>query len=179
MRVLLLPGFSPEHRGELDLICTSLGSAGFDCQPHLWRHWEEPGVAWNNRAELAALEERIDGYGGAHFILLGLSVGTYLACQILVGHPELLDQVSHLVLMGIPLKDTRHIEAGVYPAALTRYPGPITVIQNSDDPYARATQIDSLLTGAKANLIVKESNNHTYPYAEEITEILQPAHAGT
>ena len=179
MRVLLLPGFSPDTRGELDLMCAALGKAGFDCRPNYWRHWEEPGAPWNNRAELTALEETIDGYGGAHFIIVALSVGTYLACQILVGHPELLDQVSHLVLMGIPLKDTRHIEAGVYPAALTRYRGPITVIQNSDDPYARATQIDSLLTGAKANLIVKESSSHAYPYADEVTEILQPAHAGT
>lgn len=179
MRVLLLPGFSPDHRGELDSICAALDTVGFDCQPHYWRHWEEPGTPWNNRAELEAVEEKINGYGGAHFIMVAFSVGTYLACQILVGHPELLDQVSHLVLMGIPLKDTRHVEVGVYPAALTRYRGPITVIQNSEDPYARATQIDSLLTGAKANLIVKESNEHSYPYAQEVTDILQPAHAGT
>ncbi|MFW5975902.1 MAG: hypothetical protein ACOCRY_01330, partial [Alkalispirochaetaceae bacterium] len=175
MRVLLLPGLTPEHRRELDSIGDSLRREGFYCQPHYWRHWEEPGFPWNNRAELAALEEKIDGYGGARFIMVGISVGTYLTCQIIAGHPELQDQVSHLLLMGIPLRDTRHIEAAVYPAALTRYPGPITVIQNSGDPYARATQIDSLLTGAKANLIVKESDNHAYPYAEEIAEILQPA----
>ena len=179
MRVLLLPGFSPETRDELVSYVQALESCGFHCDAREWRHWERPGTPWDNDAELERIEESIDGYGGAHFVLVAKSVGTYLACQILVGHPELLDQVSHVVLLGIPLKDTKHIEAGVYPAALTRYPGPITVFQNSEDPFARATQIDSLLTGAKATLVVKEGASHRYPYAEELREILQPAHAGT
>ena len=163
----------------MDAYVRSLGGAGFSCDPHEWRHWQEAGHVWDNRVELHRIEETIEGYGGSHFVIVAKSVGTYLACQILVGHPELLDQVSHVVLLGIPLKDTAHIEAGVYPAALTRYPGPITVFQNADDPYARATQIDSLLTGSKARLIVKESDTHQYPYAQELREILQPAHAGT
>ena len=178
MRVLLLPGFSEETKDEVDLYCTALTKAGFVCETHRWLHWYRPGEAWDNRREIATIERKIQAYGGEHFIFLAKSVGTYIACQILVGHPELLDQVSHVVLLGIPLKDTKHIEAGVYPAALTRYKGPITVIQNDNDPYARATQIDSLLTGSKARLLVKESDTHRYPYAEELVSLLQPAHAG-
>ena len=178
MKVLLLPGFSEQKRHELDDYIAALSAGGFECDPHLWRHWRESGTPWENRRELQEIETKIEGYGGDQFIIIAKSVGTYLACQILAGHPELLDQVSHVVLLGIPLKDTAHIEAGVYPAALTRYGGPITVFQNSEDPYARATQIDSLLTGSKANLIVEERDDHDYPYAEQIRDILQPAHAG-
>lgn len=179
MRVLLLPAFSAEDNSDLDALCSRVKKAGFSCDPHRWEHWSDPGAPWSNRREIERLEERIRSYGGDPFAIVAKSVGTYVACQLMVGHPELLEQVHHLLLLGIPLKDTAHIEAGFYPAALTRYRGPITVIQNSDDPLARATQIDSLLTGSKARLIVKEGSDHTYPYHNEVAELLEPARSGT
>ncbi|MFW6214497.1 MAG: hypothetical protein ACOC45_00995 [Alkalispirochaetaceae bacterium] len=178
MRVLILPAFLSEDRSELEVLCRTVEAAGFSCDPHRWAHWENPGVGWSNRREIELLEERIRSYGGDPFAIVAKSVGTYVACQLMVGHPELLEQVHHLLLLGIPLKDTHHVEVGVYPAALTRYRGRITVIQNSDDPLARATQIDSLLTGSKARLIVKERSEHAYPYHQEVAELLEPARTG-
>lgn len=72
--------------------------------------------------------------------------------------------------MGIPINDLSEQELEVY-KNLKDIKG-FGVIANNNDSHGNVVQVTTLLEGYDCRIIVKESEDHSYPYINDILSLL-------
>lgn len=159
---LLLPGFSIKNKAEAEAIASALRDLGKDVYIHNWRHWSSE-TQWDPIEEIKIIKQNINIEERINII--AKSIGTFIACSIL---PEL--RIEKLVLMGIPINDLSEQELEVY-KNLKDIKG-FSVIANNNDSHGNVVQVTTLLESYDCRLIVKESEDHSYPYIDDILSLL-------
>jgi len=174
---LVLPGFSLKNKSEAEAVASALTSKGKEVYMHEWRHWAngDSNILFANRANINNYSIEWDPQEEIKIIkahitepvnIIAKSIGTYIASALLLS-----TKVEKLLLMGIPIRDLSPEELDVYYnlGKLEKF----NVIQNLYDPHGAATQVDALLTGQNYTMYTKQSDDHSYPYTEDILSLME------
>lgn len=173
MQVLLLPGYSKKNEGEQESVAAALEEAGHTPFRYAWRHWEEENAELSLPAELERIHELLSRTGGGEALsIVGKSLGTFVAAALLEQDPALAARTRRLVLLGIPLNGAGEQQLTHLYEALSILDLPITVCQNSGDPYGAAEDVRRFIEGLVAELVVREADNHRYDYPELVTDVI-------
>ncbi|KXK27423.1 MAG: Alpha/beta hydrolase family protein [candidate division WS6 bacterium OLB20] len=164
MRYVLLPGFSPGNREWASSLADAFKQQGIDLEVQKWLHWDDGSENFRVAEET---ERFLSEYAREDICVFAKSIGTRFVCELLRRQQEKLN-ISKLVLMGIPALH-RNILAGLGKLQ----PEKVTAIQNSGDPFASASSVADFLAEYPAELIVKESDSHDYPYPDDLIAIAQ------
>lgn len=173
MQIIFLPGFSLYNRDEMNAVSDYLNSKGLKVQRVEWNHWADDTIAWDTDAEVEKVKEVISKIGEDSFILMGKSIGTFVAVNVLKSINK--SQLKEIVLMGLPLNDLSDEERALYKEVLfSAQDVGITVLQNESDSHGSAADVTKLLDGVNLQLIIKEGvTDHKYNYPEDIYNLVK------
>lgn len=162
-----------KNERERDSIAEALDAAGHTPLRYAWRHWENEDAELSLPDELARIHELLSGGpGGEPLSIVGKSVGTFVAAALLEQDPAVAARTRRLILFGIPLNGAGEQQRRHLYEALSIQDLPITVCQNSADPYGAAEDVRAFLEGLTAELVVREAENHRYEYGDLVTEVV-------
>jgi hypothetical protein len=159
---LVLHGFSLKNKDEAEAIASAIKLKGEEVYLHKWRHWESESAKWDPIEEIKRIKPNIK----QPINIVAKSIGTFVACALLLEFTP-----QKLLLMGIPINDLSAEELNVYfnLGKLKTF----NVVQNSKDTHGSSTQVENLLSGLNYKLIIKEADNHSYLYIEDILNLLE------
>jgi pimeloyl-ACP methyl ester carboxylesterase len=183
MQVLLLPGYSTKNLRERDSLAEALRAIGHHPLPHAWRHWEDEHVEFSLSTELSRIRDLLSGPGGeagdggggpagGTLAIVGKSIGCFVGAALLDREPAVAARTRRLLLLGVPVAGAPEHQKGQLYEALSRLDMPVTVCQNSRDPYGEAETVREFLQGLPIEFIEEDSDNHRYDYPQLVTEIL-------
>ncbi len=167
MKIIYLPGSSIKNKEEGQMITSSLYNSGCNVYFHQWNHWknESEPIGWDAEAE--KVKSHIDS--NDELILIGKSIGTYVVVKLI---SEYKDKIKKIILLGIPVNGFNKEEQNEYYQNLKSISAPITVIQNSKDPYGSIDLLKSFLKDISYTLIEKDRSDHVYKYPDDILELI-------
>jgi pimeloyl-ACP methyl ester carboxylesterase len=170
MKIIILPGFSPHNKDWGEEIKQKL-DLGHKIILHQWQHWltgnSDDFVIEN---ELRAVLEEINK---GEVDLIAKSVGTYMAMRVLKTIPS---QILKIILCGIPLppKDMEETEKSEFQALNLIGSDKVLCFQNVADPLANFRKVNELIENINPEIkvVVKERNDHEYPYFDDFRKFL-------
>lgn len=163
MRIVYLPGFSKKNKEELDTIISFMEHKNFIVYAHEWRHWQNQSQEWDIETEITKIKKELTR--NEQYVIVAKSIGTIVAAKILC---EDINYPQKIILMGIPLGEDLENKKALFQSAFSNYKGKIFVIQNNKDPYGSSQRVHEALANISYNIIIKESDNHTYSYPQDI-----------
>lgn len=174
MQTIFLPGFSGQYNGpEMHEITRFLESNGHQVYAVEWPHWSNPDHEFKADEEVAKVWEYISKQSEQDFVIIGKSIGTFVATKLLDIHPDFWPK--KVLLMGLPSESDNFSEADkrLYPEALKRVEQQLVVLQNENDPFGSAEQVKKLLEMVNCQFEIVEGNDtHAYVYPEKVEELI-------
>ncbi len=168
MITLILPGYSAHNKVWLEEVAGNINADG-EIRPIYWDHWTEPSKKFNAKEKARILS---DISKNKVVNIIAKSLGTLVASYIIEKIPM---QIEKVILCGIPLNDLSDTHKEDMTRILKNL-GDIKIlcIQNSSDPHGRFEDVKLFVASVnpKIEVIEKESNNHEYPYFDEISKFL-------
>ncbi|MCA9386958.1 hypothetical protein KC669_02900 [Candidatus Dojkabacteria bacterium] len=165
MKFIYLPGNGKVNESELREFVRMLEDHNQKVAGHQYLHWADESLSFDEESELEILKEE---FNDEEYVVLGKSIGTYLAVKVA---EKLKEKVKFVVLMGIPT-GIGEDKTSQYSKILSELDCPIYVIQNDKDPYGVLDDMRKVMEGVDYNEIVMEADNHIYMYADEVENIL-------
>lgn len=166
MNTLILPGNSPRHAAWLNEFkdyLTLHTNSGVTTHPYA--HWET-GEAWADiPTEIARTATHLPK---EPYVITAKSIGTAVA---VLGTAEGAFKPERLVLLGVPLEGASINKA--FFEALRTIQLPVTIVQNSQDPYGSFSSVKEALIKVKEDLTFIEMAGETHDYVdfEEIARL--------
>ncbi|MFP4637994.1 MAG: alpha/beta family hydrolase [Spirochaetaceae bacterium] len=174
MQVLLLPGHSTKNIEERDAITTALEADGHSVISHEWRHWKNSSTEFSLEEELSRITRMLAAAGGEETLaVVGKSIGAFVAAALLSQFESHAAHTTRLILLGIPIEAAGERERAHLREALSALKIPITVCQNTADPYGSADAVQNFFEGIPVEFLTREAENHRYAYGELIRDILR------
>lgn len=174
MTTIFLPGFAGQYNGpEMTEVCNFLREKGLQVQEFHWPHWEDPNVEFVADNEVDKVWHYISTQADQEFNIVAKSIGTYVTMKLLLKQRDFMP--NKVILMGVPVSGSLpEEEIRLFPEAMARLGASFHIIQNENDPFGSAAQVEKLFENTTHNLHTKEGNDtHAYQlYKEDVYAIL-------
>ncbi len=167
MKLIVLPGNSKRNKEWADGAAAA-GSSSFDpVYKHYYQHWDTGEEVINFDLELRRVTEQA---GVGEFAVFAKSAGSVLTIN---GNYLGKFKPARCLFVGLPLgTPEQEAQLGEKIHALTV---PVTIIQNTGDPYSNHARVQSFLGKINLpNITLKETpgNNHDYLYFDLIKSLV-------
>lgn len=159
LNAYLLPGNSPRHREWVETFKQAIAPQFETVKTQHYQHWEtgESHAAVSEEINIAAHNTK----NLSPYILIAKSIGTVIATQAVA---QSILSPEKIILLGIPLRGA--IDRRTFVASLKTIPCPVTIIQNTADPFGSFEEIYSTLSGLGAHITFVEFPGKTHDYLD-------------
>lgn len=159
MNAYLLPGNSLRHREWVENFKRVVNHQFDTVTTQHYKHWQTGGSQADVAHEIdvaSAAAQTLSPY-----TLIAKSIGTVIAINGTSGgalHPD------KIILLGIPLNGS--VDREVFTANLQRLSCPVTIIQNTSDPFGSFEEVHTAFENAPANVTFVEFEGDTHDYLD-------------
>ncbi|GAA2239105.1 hypothetical protein GCM10010401_09320 [Rarobacter faecitabidus] len=173
MHVLLIGGKHPRHKEWIRDLARAFEEAGDDPVIHDYANWDRGDSGTDVLGELAAVADLAETIEGPYAIV-AKSIGTAIT-TIGVARGEL--RPTRVVFLGIPLSGLDEFSVAVA-RDLAALPDGV-VVQNENDPWGTASEIEEFLAanGASQLRLVTIAGETTHDYLD-FEQIVELTHEG-
>ena len=168
MNLIILPGNSPEHERWLNEAANAFEPFFDEIHAVHYRHWQTGAPEVDESYEIEAL--RSLSMDMSDSVILAKSVGTVIATRAI---SEDILRPRNTVFLGLPITNS------LFGTSLEEYGlqniVPLTIVQNTNDPYGSFTDVRDFLTKIGATqvaLIEAPGQTHDYEDYEQYSGLL-------
>ena len=157
MNALLLPGNSPRHEKWIEDLKDFLAPYFDTVVTQHYRHWKTAEEFADIEYEVAVANEKSKHL--SPYVIIGKSIGTIITAKAAADgmiHPE------KIILLGVPMSYNNQFNQ--FAQHLEQITIPITIIQNSADPFGSFLDLKNALTNARDNVSFIELEGETHDY---------------